>query len=185
MFLTGTPVYDQDPEPIDHASLRISDATGVLAAVARVHLQSAAEWEETRGRFVATGLQVIIPLVLGDRVGLVQLVFVAVSTTAATHGFKWILNDVEVGPVRLGQRPNGGERNMPSGHSSMAGSALGFLWRRYGAWHLLYLLPLLLGTMAARVFFYSHTASAVVAGALLGLAMAYFMTTPRQDDRNT
>ena len=60
----------------------------------------------------------------------------------------------------------------------MAGSALGFLWRRYGARHLIYLLPLLLATMAARVLLSAHTLTAVCSGALLGAVISYAMATP-------
>jgi membrane-associated phospholipid phosphatase len=62
----------------------------------------------------------------------------------------------------------------------MAASALGFLWRRYGVFHTYYLLPLVMATMATRVFLSAHTVSAVLAGALLGFVLAYVMTTPRQ-----
>ena len=37
---------------------------------------------------VPTGVQLALPLVLGDKVGLVQLLYVAVSTTVVTHGLK-------------------------------------------------------------------------------------------------
>lgn len=138
-----------------------------------------AQWVEHQGRFVGTAVQVLLPLALGDRVGLVQLLYAGVATTLVTHGLKRSVDAVQVGSTRVGERPHGGRHNMPSGHSSMAGSALGFVWRRYGAWHLVYLLPLLLATMATRVFLSAHTVSAVCAGALIGVVLTYLMTTPR------
>lgn len=144
-------------------------------------LPVAVNWVEDQGRFIATAAQVLLPLVLGDRLGLVQLVYAGVATTVVTHGLKRAVDDVHwLGLHRAGERPNGGDHNMPSGHSSMAGSALGYLWRRFGAWHLLYLLPLLLATMSTRVFLSAHTLSAVLAGALIGVVVSYVMTTPRQ-----
>lgn len=139
-----------------------------------------AQWVEHQGRFVGTAVQVLLPLALGDRVGLVQLLYAGLATTAVTHGLKRSVNALEVAGTRVGERPHGGRHNMPSGHSSMAGSALGFVWRRYGAWHLSYLLPLLLATMATRVFLSAHTVSAVCAGALIGVVVTYLMTTPRR-----
>lgn len=139
-----------------------------------------ADWVEHQGRYIATAAQVILPLALGDRVGLVQLVYSGVATTVTTHGLKRAINEVQAGGTRLGERPSGGRHNMPSGHSSMAGSAVGFIWRRYGLWHLSYLLPILLATMATRVFLSAHTVSAVLAGALVGVVLSYVITTPRR-----
>ena len=78
--------------------------------------------------------------------------------------------------VRLGERPHGGRHNMPSGHASLASSAVYFVGRRYGWWHLLYLVPVLLLTMFARVELDAHTGSAVIAGALIGIFSAALFT---------
>nr|WP_284702424.1 phosphatase PAP2 family protein [Herbaspirillum aquaticum] len=66
---------------------------------------------------------------------------------------------------------------MPSGHSSMASSAMYFVGRRYGWWHLIYMLPILLMTMFARVALDAHTISAVLAGALAGIVGAALFTS--------
>src|SRR5437764_518588 len=102
-------------------------------------------------RYVPTALQVAIPIVLGDRVGLVQLLYVGVSTTIATQGAKFMLNDLTVNGVRLGQRPRGGGYNMPSGHSSMSSCAVYFLGRRYSFWLGLLLSIIMAMTMYSRV----------------------------------
>src|SRR5437763_10720958 len=47
-------------------------------------------------RYVPTALQVAIPIVLGDRIGLVQLLYVGMSTTVATPGAKFLLNALTV-----------------------------------------------------------------------------------------
>lgn len=168
----------RDGAPLRVASAGLSKLTGLPEAEAEAGLQRGIDWVEYQGRFLATAVQVVVPLVLADKVGLIELVYVAGAATAATHGLKWTLNDVLVSDTQLGLRPNGGQNNMPSGHSAMAGSALGFVWRRYGAWHLLYLLPLLLATMATRVLLSAHTVSAVCAGALIGVVISYVMATP-------
>lgn len=130
-------------------------------------------------RFVPTAVQIALPLVLGDKVGLVQLLYVGISTTIATHTAKRLLDDVWVDRTRLGQRPNGGSINMPSGHSSMVSCAVYFVGRRYSIW-LGLLLSLIMGmTMYTRVMLNAHTISAVVAGALLGFLTTALLTSPR------
>lgn len=170
----------RDERPLVSSSLWLSNATN--EPVENVHslLAEGVHWVENRGRFISTAAQVLIPLALNDRVGLAQMLYSGMATTVATHFLKHIKNDVHIGQTRLGERPNGGRHNVPSGHSSMAGSALGFIWRRYGAWHLMYLLPILVATMVTRVFLSAHTISAVLAGALLGVLVTYVMTSPKK-----
>jgi lipid A 1-phosphatase len=130
-------------------------------------------------RFVPTAVQVMLPVVLGDKVGLVQLVYVAVSATIATHGAKFLLNKRWIGHTRLGQRPNGRDSNMPSGHSSMASCAVYFVGRRYSIRLALALSVIMAMTMYARVMLNAHTISAVLAGALIGFAMTALFTSRR------
>lgn len=136
-------------------------------------------------RFIPTILQIATPIVLRDKIGLVQLLYVGIANTAATQGTKFLLNDVSVDHVRLGQRPEGRRsvHNMPSGHSSMGSCAVYFLCRRYGWRFGLPLFVLLVLTMAARVMLNAHTISAVVAGALIGFATAAWFTSSWRDDR--
>lgn len=136
-------------------------------------------------RFANTAVQVALPLVMRDTIGMVQLVYVGVSTTLATHGIKRIVDDWEVGGTRLGERPSGpgSMYNMPSGHASQASCAVYFVGRRYGWWHLAYLVPILLLTMCARVALNAHTVSAVIAGALIGLVTAAIFTSKRNAGR--
>ena len=132
----------------------------------------------TYGRFAVTAAQVAMPLVTRDAVGMVQVVYVALGTTALTHAIKFLVQDVTVWDTRLGERPGtpGSQNNMPSGHSSMASCATYYLGRRYGWWHLLYAVPIMLLTMYARVALQRHTVSAVIAGMLVGLLMAALFT---------
>jgi len=129
-------------------------------------------------RFANTAAQIALPVLAKDRAGLIQLVYVGISTTAATHGLKRLVDGWYVRGTRLGERPSGpGSRyNMPSGHSSMASSAAYFVCRRYGLRHALYLIPILLLTMHARVVLDAHTVAAVIAGALTGFIMAAMFT---------
>lgn len=145
-------------------------------------LPAAVDLTENYLRFVPTVLQIALPLVLGDKVGLVQLVYVGISTTIATHGAKRILNDRWIFDTRLGQRPSrsGSKHNMPSGHSSMASCAVYFIGRRYGLRLALMLMPILILTMFARVMLNDHTVSAVVAGALLGFLTTALFTSRRR-----
>lgn len=170
----------REETPLLTASNYLANSANIPSVAARSMLEEGVYWVENRGRFIATAAQVMLPLLLNDRVGLAQMLYSGLATTAATHFFKHIKNDAYIGQTRVGERPNGGRHNMPSGHSSMAGSALGFIWRRYGAWHLIYLLPILVATMATRVFLSAHTLSAVLAGACLGVVLTYVMTTPKK-----
>ena len=133
-------------------------------------------------RFINTAAQVAFPLLLGDKIGMVQLVYVGVSTTLATHGLKRLLNNSVVWGARLGERPSGinSQHNMPSGHSSMASCAAYFVCRRYQWLHALYLIPILLLTMYSRVELNNHTITAVIAGALVGFLMAAIFTSHRK-----
>lgn len=130
-------------------------------------------------RFTNTIVQVALPLLERDPVGMMQLLYVGASTTVATHGLKHLMDPVTVWGTHLGERPNGGQNNMPSGHSSMAACALYFVCRRYGWRHALYMLPITLLTMFARVELNAHTVSAVIAGALVGLLMSAAFTSKR------
>lgn len=133
-------------------------------------------------RFINTAAQIALPLLLLDKIGLAQLVYVAVSTAVATHGMKRLLNNVVVGKTRLGERPSGStsQQNMPSGHASMASCAAYFVCRRYRWLHALYLIPILLLTMYSRVALNNHTISAVIAGALVGFLIAAIFTSRRK-----
>lgn len=141
-----------------------------------------AEVTEAQLRFINTIAQIGLPLLMQDKTGMVQLAYVAVTATIATHGLKWILDDVTIARTRLGERPYSPDsrHNMPSGHSSMASSAAYFVTRRYGLWHALYLIPILLLTMSARILLDAHTISAVLTGCLIGLICAAWWTSPNQ-----
>ncbi|OWW18299.1 phosphatase PAP2 family protein [Noviherbaspirillum denitrificans] len=130
-------------------------------------------------RYVNTALQVGLPIVLSDKVGLVQLIYVAVSATVLTHGTKYLVNDWRVFGTRLGQRPINprSKHNMPSGHSSMASCAMYFVCRRYSYWFAVLLIPIMLLTMYARIMLYEHTVSAVLAGALVGILAGAMFTS--------
>ena len=156
--------------PSDLASYRVADTQPVPAW---------AEQTETHLRFINTIVQVGLPLLLMDKAGMVELAYVAVTATIATHGLKWLVNDMHVEGTRLGERPYSPDsnHNMPSGHSSMASCAAYFVIRRYGRWHALYLVPIMLMTMATRYILHAHTISAVLAGCLIGLACAAWCTS--------
>lgn len=134
-------------------------------------------------RFINTAVQIIVPVILADKAGMVQLAYIAVSTTIATDGVKRLVNDWNILGTRLGQRPSyeGSKHNAPSGHSSMASCAAYFVCRRYSRWYALLLVPILLLTMYARVMLNDHTISAVLSGAFLGLLTAAIFTTKLRD----
>lgn len=136
---------------------------------------------EDWGRLTNTVLQLAVPLMLRDVTGLKQLVPVTIAGIVASHGPKRLLNNVVVGETRLGQRPYGtqSKHNMPSGHSTLAASAVVFLVIRYGLIWALITVPVLLLTMYTRVALDAHTISAVIAGALTGGMSTALFTTRR------
>jgi membrane-associated phospholipid phosphatase len=133
-------------------------------------------------RYTGTVVQIALPILLRDKIGMVQLLYTGISATIATHGLKRLVDPVEVQHTRLGERPSkpNSHQNMPSGHSSMASCAAYFVCRRYGFIHALYLLPILLLTMYARVALHDHTVSAVIVGALVGFLAAAVFTSRRR-----
>jgi lipid A 1-phosphatase len=136
---------------------------------------------EDWGRLTNTVLQIAVPIVTRDIMGLKQLLPITVGAILASHGPKRILNDVVVFETRLGQRPSGpkSKHNMPSGHSTLAASAVVFLVLRYGFVWALITVPILLLTMYTRVMLDAHTISAVIAGALTGGMSTALFTTRR------
>lgn len=139
---------------------------------------------EHYGRFINTIAQVALPIIKRDPVGMIQNLYIGVLGTIMTHGTKRALDRVVIGGVRLGERPHGGRYNMPSGHASLAASAVYFVGRRYGWWHTAYLLPVLLLTMLTRVELDAHTWSAVIAGALIGILSAAIFTGKLADKKD-
>lgn len=137
-------------------------------------------YSERYARYLNTAAQAGIPILLGDRAGLIQAVWVGLGTLVATQSLKRIFNDWTILGTRLGQRPygSGSSHNMPSGHSSMASSAMFFVWRRYGLRYAWFLLPFTALTMYARVMLNAHTISAVLSGCLLGMLAAAAFTSP-------
>ncbi|WP_104741130.1 lipid A 1-phosphatase LpxE [Helicobacter suis] len=156
---------------------------GVITPFPKVPKQErvpiAFEITEHYARFVPTIASFAYPIFKKDPVGLIQIIHVSIATTIATHSLKWALNSVSLFDRRLGQRPNGGNKNMPSGHSSMIFYALGFLVRRYGAlW--LWFLPLAFLTMGARIYYNAHTIGALLAGLAVGVICALFLASPKE-----
>jgi membrane-associated phospholipid phosphatase len=130
-------------------------------------------------RYVPTVLQFAVPILFADKIGLIQATYVAVGTTITTQGLKRIMNNWSSYTIRLGERPfdEGSRFNMPSGHTTMAASAVFFLLFRYGIWHLSYSMPLLILTMYARIMLKAHTLSAVFAGSVLAFLIASLLTS--------
>lgn len=128
-------------------------------------------------RFANTAAMALIPIILMDKIGMVQALYVGIATTVATQSLKRVFNHISIFGTELGRRPSGSLQNMPSGHSSMASCAMYFVIRRYGLKHALYLVPILLLTMNARLMLNAHTLSAVIAGCTLGILCAALFTS--------
>lgn len=124
----------------------------------------------------AYGLPVVaagIALGRDDRRGLLDLGESYGTSFVATQGLKYAINS---------RRPNGGDHSFPSGHTSSAFAAAGYLHARYG-WQ--YGVPAeIVATLVgvSRVVTHDHHWYDVVAGAAIGETSA-FLLTDRLNDR--
>jgi membrane-associated phospholipid phosphatase len=121
-------------------------------------------------------LQFVLPVTAGgltlgyhDGQGALQLGESLAVTLGVTYGLKYSIDE---------QRPNGGSRSFPSGHTSVSFSAAEFMRKRYG-WE--YGVP---AYVAASFVAYSrvesdeHYPQDVVAGAGIGILSSYLFTKP-------
>lgn len=138
-------------------------------------------FHEEYGRHLNTVAALGVTLAFRDWTGLKQLAVLTVAGIVATHGPKRALDRVEVMGTRLGERPSSerSRHNMPSGHSALASAVIWYLGRRYSWWWLLFTVPITGMTMLTRVLLNQHTISAVLAGLLVGLAVAMVFVTRR------
>lgn len=136
---------------------------------------------EDYGRHVNTVIPIGMAVVLRDIKGLGQILAVTVFGKVTVETSKRALNDVEVSGTRLGQRPNGGNRNMPSGHSALASAGAYIAVRRYSRWFGIIVWPVLLATMYARYMLDEHTLSATIAGAGVGILVAALFVRPARN----
>ncbi len=133
---------------------------------------------ENYGRHLNTLIPIGTAIVLRDLTGLRQIAATTITGTAATHVPKRLLDQVEVFGVRLGQRPNGSNHNMPSGHSALASAGAYLSVRRYSKLFGLIVWPILFLTMYARYMLDAHTVSATIAGAMIGILVAAVFVRP-------
>ncbi|MEM6760369.1 MAG: phosphatase PAP2 family protein [Pseudomonadota bacterium] len=162
------------------ATIYPSDMTGHYAQSRHGHQSLFVTAVEDYGRHLNTIIPLGTAIALRDVNGLGQIAAISIFGTAATHIPKRLLNDVKIGGTRLGQRPNGSNHNMPSGHSSLASAGAYVAVRRYSKWLGLIVWPVLLSTMYARYMLDAHTVSATIAGAIAGLLVAAMFARPLQ-----
>lgn len=102
-----------------------------------------------------------------------QLAYTGLASTATTQSLKYIIN---------AKRPNGGDKGFPSGHTSTAFFAAGYLEQRYG-WEVGLPAHLLATAVAySRVRTKNHNVGQVIAGAAIGELSAYLLTTRRDEN---
>lgn len=121
-------------------------------------------------------LQIAVPasayiatFVTDDNEGRNQFYTSLAANLLITYGLKYSINKT---------RPDGGGASFPSGHTSAAFHGAAFIHRRYG---LKYATPAYLAgflVAASRVDADRHYISDVVAGAVLGIAVSFYFTTP-------
>lgn len=124
-------------------------------------------------------LQIAVPasayiatFIADDNEGRNQFYTSLAANLLITHGLKYSINRT---------RPDGGGASFPSGHTSAAFHGAAFIHRRYG---LKYATPAYLAGIlvaASRVDADRHYISDVVAGAVLGIAVSFYFTTPNME----
>ena len=139
-----------------------------------------------RGKYdldIACGdfLSVAIPLsaaiysaAIGDWEGELQLAQSCAATIALTQGLKYAVN---------AERPNGGRRSFPSGHSSSAFMGAAYWQMRYG-WE--FGVPMYAAAALVcytRVDAEAHYWRDVIAGAAIGIGFNYLFTSRFENDK--
>lgn len=124
-------------------------------------------------------------LIKSDYEGLGYLAISTATTLGATFAMKYSFVGISKKNKRLAKisrRPNGKDFDgFPSGHTSSAFSAAGFIQKRYGS--MLGIPTTILASLVgiSRITAKKHTTFQVLAGASLGYLVSYFVT---QDDFN-
>lgn len=146
----------------------------VIAATALLSLASPAladdgAWNAVAnaGKFGLPAAAIGISLLKKDDKGLVQFAKTFALTVVTTEGLKQVIDS---------ERPNGGSRSFPSGHTASAFAGAGYLFHRYGADYGIPAYALATLTGVARVETRDHHWYDVVAGAVIGEGSALLFT---------
>lgn len=115
----------------------------------------------------------------GDKQGFYQLIKTVGFDILLVEAMKIGLNNVYVGHKRLGLRPNGGDKNFPSGHTSAAFSGAWFIYKRYGFKQAVLPLTAAAFTGYSRLYVKKHDIPAVITGALVGILSAELFVNKR------
>lgn len=137
-----------------------------------VHSVRARDKVEVAGdvlRFVLPGTAAGLALGLEDNEGLFQFGKSAALTLGATYALKYTIDE---------ERPDGGSRSFPSGHTSISFSSAEFLRKRYGWQYGLPAYAVAAFVGYSRVEADKHYTHDVLAGAALGVVSSYLFTTP-------
>ena len=127
----------------------------------------------------------VYSLVEQDYEGLAYLAISTATTLATTFAIKYSfvgISKKNPNLAKISRRPNGIEyEGFPSGHTSSAFSAAGFMQKRYGyKWGIpTTILASLVGI--SRITSKKHTTLQVLAGGILGYSMGYFITKQRDN----
>ena len=112
-----------------------------------------------------------------DKEGAKQLAYTLATSSAVTEIGKRAFNNVTIGGTRLGERPNGGDKNFPSGHTSWTTANAWFMYKRYGIKYAALPIAGAIFTGYSRIEAEKHTVAGVLAGGLVGVLSAQFLTT--------
>ena len=148
-------------------------STLVLSAPYRAHSSDAVSTAGDAGLVAVAAFAGGMTLWQKDTEGMIQIAESAALDLAVTYGLKYTVKE---------RRPNDEDnRSFPSAHASVSFTAAEYLRKRYG-WE--YGLPAY-GVAAfvaySRVESKAHFAHDVIAGAAIGMASSFLLTTPYKD----
>ncbi len=127
-------------------------------------------------------------LIIRDFIGFKQQAISTISVVAATYAIKYAfhgLSLIDKDWASISMRPSGlAFEGFPSGHTSAAFAATGFLQKRYG---FKLGIPALIVSSAvgvSRIVANRHTWVQVIGGGLLGFLISFFLATPYRKKSN-
>ena len=112
-----------------------------------------------------------------DKEGAKQLAYTLGTSAAVTEVGKASFNHVYINGQAMGERPNGGGNNFPSGHTSWTTANAWFIYKRYGIKYAALPIAGAVFTGYSRIYAEKHDLKGVLAGVLVGVLSAQFFTT--------
>lgn len=116
--------------------------------------------------------------------GAKQNLFTQGTNLMITTFLKVALNDIKLGKYKIGQRPDGEDYNMPSGHTSITFASSFHVLKRYNYKYALPFFALAFFTAFSRHYAQKHDLPAIAGGVLVGFSSSFLFTSPFEEKRD-